>query len=159
MRSAQTEEQTKILEAVCRWIEAAAAAGVDVFQGGPTQFRANMWHSSLLARLLQGKEPLPEPPPLAYSYPNYSLAEGEECVVGCAAVWTVASLKKAEELEAKSSTLTIDQSVWEVVEQPNPDEAIVRWPGQSALYALRRRAGGTPGISDYTLVRLPAGQG
>ncbi len=39
----------------------------------PTDVDAD--HSSLLFRLLEGKEPLPQPPPRAYSYPWYSLVE------------------------------------------------------------------------------------
>lgn len=35
------------------------------------QLIADIDHSSLLQRLLEGKEPLPEPPPLKYSYPDY----------------------------------------------------------------------------------------
>jgi hypothetical protein len=35
-------------------------------------------HSSLLRRLLSGKEALDKPPPLRHSYPDYDLAEGEE---------------------------------------------------------------------------------
>lgn len=34
-------------------------------------------HSSLLRRLLSGKEPLPKPPPKRYSYPSYDLGEGK----------------------------------------------------------------------------------
>jgi hypothetical protein len=42
----------------------------------PTE--ADVWHSSLLLRLLSGKEPLDKPPPLRHSRPDYALAEGEE---------------------------------------------------------------------------------
>lgn len=43
---------------------------------------ADIDHSALLNRLLSGKEPLPEPPPLFYGYPCYGLEEGEQIVVG-----------------------------------------------------------------------------
>jgi hypothetical protein len=36
---------------------------------------AEAGHSALLRRLLSGKEPLPAPPPRAFSYPNYGLIE------------------------------------------------------------------------------------
>jgi hypothetical protein len=42
----------------------------------PTE--ADVWHSSLLLRLLSGKEPLDKPPPVRHSRPDYALAEGEE---------------------------------------------------------------------------------
>jgi len=39
---------------------------------------ADVDHSSLLRRLLSGKQPLEQPPPKRYSYPDYDLAEGKE---------------------------------------------------------------------------------
>ena len=42
---------------------------------------ADIDHSALLNRLLSGKEPLPEPPPLFFGYPAYQLEEGEPHVV------------------------------------------------------------------------------
>ncbi len=41
------------------------------------QLQADILHSSLLLRLLSGKEPLPEPPPLRHGYPDYSGADDE----------------------------------------------------------------------------------
>lgn len=35
------------------------------------QMGANADHSALLDRMFSGKDPLPEPPPLLHSYPNY----------------------------------------------------------------------------------------
>ena len=35
------------------------------------QLMADIEHSSLLLRLLSGKDPLPEPPPLSHGYPVY----------------------------------------------------------------------------------------
>lgn len=46
-------------------------------QRKPSPTRADVDHSALLNRLLSGKEPLPEPPPLFYGYPAYLLEEGE----------------------------------------------------------------------------------
>ncbi len=41
--------------------------------GVPTDIDAQ--HSALLPRLLSGKKPLPEPPPLRHSYPDYAAVE------------------------------------------------------------------------------------
>ena len=38
---------------------------------GITQLAADVDHSALLLRLLRGREPLPEPPPLEHAYPLY----------------------------------------------------------------------------------------
>ena len=40
-----------------------------------SQLSADVDHSSLLRRLLAGKEPLPEPPPRSFSYPWYEIVE------------------------------------------------------------------------------------
>lgn len=39
--------------------------------GELTRHAADVDHSALLVRLLEGKEPLPEPPPLEHAYPVY----------------------------------------------------------------------------------------
>jgi hypothetical protein len=40
-----------------------------------TQLAADAEHSALLIRLFEGKEPLPSPPPLQHSYPDYDAVE------------------------------------------------------------------------------------
>lgn len=40
------------------------------------QLAADAEHSALLLRLFEGKDPLPEPPPLRHSYPDYEASEG-----------------------------------------------------------------------------------
>lgn len=43
------------------------------------QLAADALHSALLHRLLEGKDPLPEPPPLRGGYPDYgAVEEGDE---------------------------------------------------------------------------------
>lgn len=50
----------------------------DLIKEGRTgQMMADIEHSSLLLRLLSGKEPLDEPPPLTHGYPDYKAVEGE----------------------------------------------------------------------------------
>ena len=39
--------------------------------GELTRLTVDVDHSALLYRLLSGKEPLPEPPPLEHAYPKY----------------------------------------------------------------------------------------
>jgi len=43
---------------------------------------ADVDHSALLHRLLEGKKPFPNPPPKRFSYPCYALAEGEKVEIG-----------------------------------------------------------------------------
>jgi hypothetical protein len=42
---------------------------------------ADIMHSSLLRRLLRGKQVLPKPPPKRHAYPDYDLAEGKQVEV------------------------------------------------------------------------------
>lgn len=42
------------------------------------QLAADVDHSALLIRLLEGKDPLPEPPPLRHAYPDYEAVEGDD---------------------------------------------------------------------------------
>jgi hypothetical protein len=58
-------EMARVALAVARWIDAANRM--------PTE--ADLWHSVLLPRLLDGYDPLPQPPPRAYSAPWYALIE------------------------------------------------------------------------------------
>jgi hypothetical protein len=48
---------------------------LDVYGSDIMQLDPDAWHSALLARLLQGKEPLPEPPVTNYAYPDYTTGE------------------------------------------------------------------------------------
>src|ERR1700686_881130 len=63
-----------------------------------------MAHSSLLKRLLQGKRPLPEPPPCSMSHPWYTLIEN-----GTAEPYEV---KEAPFGTFPYPTLLIDQFPW-----------------------------------------------
>jgi len=66
---AMTDEiQQATLNVVKRWLKIRG-------KPGDTQLCADIDHSALLVRLLDGKEPLPAPPPRANSYPWYDLIE------------------------------------------------------------------------------------
>lgn len=81
-------------------------------------------HSSLLRRLLSGKDPLKERPPLFMSYPVYSLAEGE--VKYPYSVWF-----------NEKDKVIIEQSVWNILERNNDGSMFVRWHlNENAKYLL-----------------------
>jgi len=58
-----------LINLIAKWVDVA---------GGVVSM-ADVHHSALLYRLLSGRPLLPDPPPKAYSYPWYKLAEGEKC--------------------------------------------------------------------------------
>src|SRR5260370_25743736 len=46
-------------------------------ENAATQLGADVWHSALLQRMLvEGKDPLPQPPPRRNAYPDYAVIEG-----------------------------------------------------------------------------------
>ena len=53
-----------------RWLRIRADNGKP-FPESLGQLEVDIDHSALLRRLLSGKEPLPQPPPLKHSYPDY----------------------------------------------------------------------------------------
>ena len=65
-----SEYQMQISRAILTWFK--LAYGEDKM---PSNFYADLAHSALLRRLLEGKSPLPDPPPCYRSYPWYDLIE------------------------------------------------------------------------------------
>lgn len=76
------EESRRVVECVSQWMR--------IYHKNKGKYPNDMDadHSALLRRLLSGEKPLPNPPPLRYSYPDYKLAEGEEVHVGEILEWT-----------------------------------------------------------------------
>lgn len=139
----KTDEERRILKAVSEWLLTAQRAGYKLpLDAG--QFAINMHKSSLLRRLLDGKEPYPFPPPKRYSYPWYSLLEaGEDS--GYLEPWEASRFMKGRDDE-----LVICQSLWTIVErlgeghyhlQYNPEEGSV-WELKpmtvEEVYAMQR---------------------
>lgn len=65
---------SKDIGCLLRWLQIREENGIG-FPPNLPQFCADVDHSSLLKRLLEGTEPLPIAPPRAYSYPWYQLIE------------------------------------------------------------------------------------
>lgn len=61
-----------VIEKMSEWVRILNENG----HGSPTG--ADVDHSALLRRLLEGKEAFKNPPPKMFAYPNYKLAEGKE---------------------------------------------------------------------------------
>lgn len=65
-----TKEQNRILDCIKKWLEIREKYHSN-FLSTPSQLRADIDHSALLRRLISGRAPLPDPPPLKWSYPVY----------------------------------------------------------------------------------------
>ena len=115
-----TPEQAR--HAVVRWLEVRAAHGyADEHPVTP----AEASHSALLARLLSGKEPLPSPPPLSYSYPWYSLIEDGYGV--CAEPFEV----------PETTTVLISGSPWQLVARQDDGFIVTHERTPDVLWRVR----------------------
>lgn len=114
-----TLEEQRIARAVVQWIaiKTKFEERYDPLKG-PTP--ADIDHSSLLRRLLDGKEALALPPPKRFSYPDYSLVEED----GPQRVLEVHFNPKR--CSQDSGQVYIDQSIWDIESVEN-DVYIVRW--------------------------------
>ena len=73
----RNREARRGISALMRWLEVCQQEGKP-FPTSLAHLKANIDHSSLLQRLLDGKEALPQPPPLKDSYPDYEAVEGTD---------------------------------------------------------------------------------
>jgi hypothetical protein len=114
------------------WLEIRERHGQDV--GCANQLRADADHSALLGRLRRGLEPLPEPPPLAMSYPWYSLIEE-----GRDEAFEVYLFEHENSILPKGS-LVIEQTAWKVLETLGPEVWVATYfvPDVDAIEKLRK---------------------
>lgn len=80
-----------------------------------------MHKSALLQRMMEGKQPLPEPPPLSFSYPWYSLLEE--------GVGYPQEVFKTEGFETDlfGEVIIINQFSWNLMEEVAPDNWVVNY--------------------------------
>jgi hypothetical protein len=105
------------------------------FPPGAQTTPADVDHSSLLGRILEGMKIHKNPPPLAFSYPADRLASGESCRVTSLhfSSWLAKELEKHDGTER----VYIHQSAWNVVTK-NDSEYILEWPETKEQYRLRK---------------------
>jgi len=115
-----TARTNEAIQAFLRWLEIREAWGAP-FPKYLGQLRADADHSALLQRLLEGKDPFPEPPPRSHSYPNYNLLER-----GFDDPLQVYELEDEDENEGMP-VLVIDQAIWKIVEKLGPEEWIAAY--------------------------------
>lgn len=110
------QQARPIVLATLRWCQVLSANG----RGIPSADDAE--HSALLRRLLAGKEPLPDPPPLADRYPWYALVDaGTDTATD---VW-----------DAGDGHLVIRQSRWKIIDRGETWWR-VQWRGEGPVYRV-----------------------
>lgn len=74
--------------------------------------------SALFARLLEGKQPLPFPPPTSYSYPWYDIIETPgKYQVSIGAPWSSANAPNEEGMPGEGKYIVLNQCAWEIVRE------------------------------------------
>lgn len=124
------------VRAMSRWVRD--------FNEHPTS--ADVDHSSLLRRLLSGKEPLPFKPPKRYSYPDYALGGGERVIA--TEVWEARNVPGLD--DPNHALLIIDQSRWYIIER-GANGYVVEWPDEpGSRYEVLQRPNSELQIVDST---------
>lgn len=128
------------------WVIRRIAKWVQVLEDHETlPNSADVTHSSLLYRLLSGKEPLPVAPPRSFSRPNYALGEGMKVRVGTRFV------------PYDNSYIVLDQSQYEYADEtkttvryPETGETFRLWQEQGEWYLQKTTAteGDFAGVAD-----------
>lgn len=109
------------IDCLLRWLRVREEAG-HPFPQSLRQLEADIAHSALLTRLLEGKDPLPEPPPRAMAYPWYELIEK-----GRAEAYEVFELTGGVEEGSGYQVLVVDQYPWKIVKKVSEDEYLVTY--------------------------------
>jgi len=107
---------SKDINIFLKWIEICQKHGRDVMSDY-TSLRINSHKSALLERMLSGLDPLPNPPPLSFSYPWYTLIED-------GIDYPLEVFKPSAQFTEyfKHPMLVINQSFWRIVKEIGPDE-------------------------------------
>lgn len=140
---------TPDIDKVVQWLEIREEGGLDI-PHSIHLLKICMHKSSLLKRLLDGKEPLLIPPPTKFSYPWYSLIENKKGIASD--VW------KADGISAEFTeypALYVDQLPWKIIEEINSNEYLITYP-----YNFRKSSGqmGTKFAPDvWKIIKEPAG--
>lgn len=117
-----TWDLSKDIDILLKFWEIRTENGYE-FPNDLNQFKISCRKSALLHRMLEGKEPLPIPPPTAHSYPWYDLIENE--IGHPYEVW------EGDDFIAKAFgddlVVVIDQTVWKLLEKLGEDSWIVTY--------------------------------
>lgn len=137
----------QLLEAVCTWLNIRFEHDREKLMFTleyPHQMKADMDHSSLLHRLLLGKQPLDLPPPIAYSYPCYALVEGEDCSLGGC----------GPSLDPELDGFYLGQARWDIVKKISDREYIIKWPTRPEHYRAAINILNPEGEHDWRVRRV-----
>jgi hypothetical protein len=99
----------------------------------------DLFHSPLLRRLIEGKDPLPQPPPESCGEPWYELVETGRGIASDVRPWRWAPDEK----------IAIDNGIWTILEKCSETEYVVAYRSGGEPYRLTKRPEG-----DWLLERM-----
>lgn len=111
-------ELPEAVEALFKTLQIREENGYD-FPRDINHLMISIRKSALFHRLMEGKEPLPVPPPKSYSYPWYALIEDGYGYPS--EVW------KDKHNMFGHPAVGIDQSIWKLEEELGDDDFVVRY--------------------------------
>lgn len=144
----------KDIEKLLKWLEIREENGIE-FPSSLSSLKIDIDHSALLQRLLEGKDPLPIPPPRSFSYPWYDLIEKGEAHP--CEVWEMPPGLNHEDFPM----LVIDQFAgWKVLEKISDTEWVAthsygdrknpKWAeGKWRVYQIGSRVPQNPGNGSF----------
>jgi hypothetical protein len=128
----QTPEAWRGIVCFLRWIEIRAENGHPIPNLLPAM-EGDIYHSHLLRRMLEGKEPLDTPPPESFGQPWYELVETGRGIATEVKPWEWAPEQK----------ISINQGIWTILEKKSDNEFLVTYRLNPATYRLTRQSEGT----------------
>lgn len=111
---------SKDFETLISWLK-IRELGMGDFPASTDGLLLAMYKSALLQRMMEGKDPLPVPPPKTFSYPWYSLIE--EGIGYPTDVWEAEGIE--EQIFGKA--VVINQYPWNLIEKVGPENWIVAY--------------------------------
>jgi hypothetical protein len=109
----------KEVDILFRVLEIRQENGMD-FPNDLNHLKITIRKSALFHRMMEGKEPLPEPPPRAFSYPWYEIIEDGYGYPH--EVW-----EATEKAFVDFPAIGIDQSIWKLIEKLGDNDYIVSY--------------------------------
>lgn len=122
MRKLTTKRVEWLIQQISQWYEIRQ---VNHVSEGRDPTRADVDHSSLLRRLLQGEKIYKYSPPLNHSYPDYEAASGRE-------------VRVTSKPYFHKDSVVLNQSRWKLLRKEKKTY-IIQWPDDPAEWVLRPR--------------------
>jgi hypothetical protein len=111
-----------------RWIQIRSENGHPI-PNFLVAMEGDIYHSHLLRRMLEGKEPLETPPPESFGQPWYELVETGRAIAKEVKQWEWAPDQK----------ISVNQGIWTIIQKISDNEYIVTYRLNPSTYKLSKQ--------------------